>query len=120
MREMESRSQLVVAADEMGFTEGVESELQFRGLSPEIARQNGSQRRSSRDEAIAVGVKAKARRPDPLVIGEDFPSVAQTQSLEIDLPDVDFVWPDDRRCGASSPRPGHAAELKQRRPGLSG
>src|SRR5258707_11715120 len=119
MREIESQSQLVVAADEMGFAEGVESKLQFRGPDPEIARQDGSQRRSSRDEAIAVGVKAKTGRPEPLVIGEDFPSVAQTRSLEIDLPDVDFVWPDDRRCGAPSPRPDHAAELKQRRPGLS-
>src|SRR5437016_10047962 len=116
MRQIESQSQLVLAAGQMRFAEGVESELHFRGLGSEIAGQNGSQRRSGRDEAIAVSVKAKARRPDPLVVGEDFPVVAQTRRFEINLPDVDFVWPDDRRCGSPSPRPGPAAKLKQ--PGL--
>src|SRR5712692_10011204 len=60
MRKIESQSQLVLARGEMRFAERIDSELQFRGLCSEIARQNGSQGRSCRDEAIAVRVKTKA------------------------------------------------------------
>src|SRR5713226_2707235 len=68
MRKIESQSQLVLAADEMRFAEWIDSKLQFRGPGPEIARQNRSQRRSCRDEAIAIRVKTKARRTRLLIL----------------------------------------------------
>src|SRR5712692_8345594 len=68
MRKIESQSQLVLAADEMRFAEWIDSKLQFRGPGPEIAPQNRSQRRSCRDEAIAIRVKTKARRTRLLIL----------------------------------------------------